>query len=260
MFHWGLMITEVKSGCYLHCREKAMCQIQATRSPTSKYWSGTLHVSTIFSRVTVPFLLHPFPRLVFNQLPTFDLRSCLFFLWHLHSVRDIHSEINWPNKRMQLWVNISNLLKLTTRWSQPSLISTLTIEVHPFSPISEITVEFQQAYSMSQSWKILKTRPKHSTQFLGSKNSPFNSIFQFIRSWFCKVRNLCSQLWCLHLQGFSTFQGTSLSSTFLFQIGFGFPQVPGENHPWLLFLYITGEPFVNVCIYIYYILYGKDVV
>jgi len=43
---------------------------------------------------TVPFLVHPFPRLVFNQLPTFDLRSCLFFLWHLHSVRDIHSEIN----------------------------------------------------------------------------------------------------------------------------------------------------------------------
>lgn len=183
---------------------------------------------------------------------------CFFFGIFILSMISILKSID-PTKRMQLWVNISNLLKLTTHWSQPSLISTLTIEVHPFSPISEITVEFQQAYSMSPSWKILKTRPKHSTQFLGSKNSPFNSIFQFIRSWFCKVRNLCSQLWCLHLQGFSTFQGTSLSSTFLFQIGFGFPQVPGENHTWPLFLYITREPFVNVYIYIY-ILYGKDVV
>lgn len=130
MFHWGLMITEVKSGCYLHCREKAMCQIQATRSPTSKYWSGTLHVSRIFSRVTVPFLLHPFPRLVFNQLPTFDLRSCLFFLWHLHSVHDIHSEINWPNKKDAA----------LSKYFQPaevnhSLKSTLTnIDTHDRSP------------------------------------------------------------------------------------------------------------------------------
>lgn len=43
---------------------------------------------------TVPFLLHPFPRLVFNQLPHSTSALVCFFLWHLHSVHDIRSEIN----------------------------------------------------------------------------------------------------------------------------------------------------------------------
>lgn len=130
MVHWGLMITEVKSGCYLHCRAKAMCQIRATRSPTSKYWSGTLHASRIFSRVYHSVSETSISEVGIQSTSTFDVRSCLFFLWHLHSVHAIRSEINWPNKKDAA----------LSKYFQPaevnhSLKSTLTnIDTHDRSP------------------------------------------------------------------------------------------------------------------------------